>query len=299
MMKKNLPLGVVGAAATAILAFALVGCSSAAPEEGSEPAESNAELAALVPEDIAEAGVLRIATTGDAIPFSMVDETDGTTLIGFDVDFGRAIAESLGLEVEYVKTSFDGIIPALESGTVDIGMNTITATKERQKVVDFASYFQTGTQALVKAGNPLDIRTDQLCGAKVGVVRGSVFQSVFVPQASEECTAAGEQPLVESVYNNFAESLLALDADQIDTVVADYTGLVLAVEANPDFELAEPLIPDENPISIALVKGNPLMEAIHAAVQYQIDEGDYIEMLTEYGLERGAITESVLNGAVN
>jgi polar amino acid transport system substrate-binding protein len=274
----------------------LVGCSSeAATTETSSTA--NDEISALVPASIADAGVLRVAMDGAYPPFNSISEEDGETLVGLDADLARELASLMGLDVEFVITSFDGIIPSLQAGTNDMALNSIGDTLEREAVVDFVTYYHNGTVALVEAGNPLDVTASALCGATVAVNRGSLQQSTMLPPQTELCEADGKEAPTEAVFAGTPEALLALTAGQVDAVLADVPTLVLAQEANDSFEIAGPSFKNANPGGVALPKDGELTEAVHAAMAELMENGTYDEIIEKYDLQDIAIDETVINGA--
>ena len=89
--------------------------------------------------------------------------------MGMDPDLAQALVAVMGLKAKLVNASFDTIIPGLSSGKYDLGMSSFTDTKERQKVVDFVTYFSAGTSFYVKAsGGPTINALADLCGHSVG-----------------------------------------------------------------------------------------------------------------------------------
>lgn len=279
-----------------ILTLALTGCSADATEATTD-AKTDAAIAELVPAEIAETGVLRVATTGTNPPFGSLGE-DGKTFVGFEPDLVREMAALMGLEVEFVQTSFDGLIPGLASGSSDIAMNSIGDTKEREKAVDFVTYYHNGTDALVADGNPKDLKADALCGAKVGVLRGSLQQNSMLPEQAEKCSAQGEEPPVEAAYPETPAALMALQSGQVDAVLADIPDLVVADKANPTaFEIAGPSFKNPNPGGVALPKNSELAEAVHASIKKLMEDGTYDTFLEKNGLQDIKVEESVINGA--
>ena len=71
-----------------------------------------------------------------------------------DVDLAKAIGQTLGLKVKIVKAGFDAIIPGLASGKYDLSLSSFTDSKEREKTVDFVTYFSAGTSLMVEVGQP-------------------------------------------------------------------------------------------------------------------------------------------------
>jgi len=285
-------------AGAVVATLALAGCSGAA-DTTSTATEADPDIVALVPDDLAESGRLRVAMDGANPPFESLSEEDGTTFVGLDPDLAREIGALMGLEVEFVPTSFDGLIPGLQAGSADMALNSIGDTKEREEVVDFVTYYHNGSVALVEAGNPLDLSAASLCGARVGVLRGSLQQNSMLPAQAEACAADGEKAPVEAAFNQTPDSLLALQSGQVDAVLADVPTLVLASEANPAFEMAGPAFKNPNPGGVALPKGSELVEAVHAAITELMANGTYDDLIEEYDLGDIAIDESVVNGAVS
>lgn len=153
--------------------------SAAATSGGTTPTKDDA-IAATVPADIRAKGTLTVATEGTYPPFELF-EADGKTLTGVDPELARAVATVMGLKVEFVNTKFDSIIPGLQAKRFDVGMASFGDTPVREKVVDFITYFQGGSTILVPKGNPLGLAIDTLCGRKLAVQKGSIYESDVVP----------------------------------------------------------------------------------------------------------------------
>ena len=97
---------------------------------------------------------------------------DGKTPVGYDVDMTKAIAQVLGLKPKIVSSMFDTIIPSI--GTkYDLGITSMTITKERMESVDFVSYYRAGSTWAVQKGNPKKLDASDMCGAKIAVQTGT------------------------------------------------------------------------------------------------------------------------------
>lgn len=83
---------------------------------------------------IQEEGVIRIGLSL-FVPWSMRDVNGD--LIGFELDVGRQLAEDMGVEVEFVPTAWDGIIPALLAGNFDVIISGMSVTPQRNLTVNF------------------------------------------------------------------------------------------------------------------------------------------------------------------
>ena len=120
-----------------------------------------------------EAGVLRVGSETTFPPFEF---TEGDKYVGFDVDLSEAIAKKLGLKMEFKSMGFDALIPAVQSGDIDMIAAGINATPEREKALDFSDvYFdQGGFITVVRKDNTSIHNMDELAGKTVGVQIGTV-----------------------------------------------------------------------------------------------------------------------------
>lgn len=271
-----------------------------ASAESSNPAPAKDEaLAAMVPEEIKKAGVIRMAINPAYPPFVSTG-ADGKTLEGFEPDLANSVAAMLGVKIEFVPTSFDAIIPALQAKSVDIAMSSIGDTKAREKIVDFTTYYHNGTLILVKKGNPKNIKADLACGASIGVIRGSLQQTTFLPSQTESCTKAGLQPPVVHAYQDGPQAQLALQSSRIEGVMLDAPPLLDIAQKNPDaFETVGPLLKNPNPGGVAFPKESALVKPINAALNKLMEDGTYLKALKKWNLEPIKIDKSEVNAAVS
>ena len=101
---------------------------------------------------IQEAGKIVIATEGDWAPWTYHDETG--ELVGFDIEVGKALAEILGVEADFVETDWDSILAGVDSGRFDIACNGVGYTEERAEKYAFTDpYVYTHKVLIVRADN--------------------------------------------------------------------------------------------------------------------------------------------------
>lgn len=292
------------------LAACGMGSSPSAPQAGSSGGDGAAgepvsqqkqdpKLAAMVPEEIKQAGVIRMAINPSYPPFESM-AGDGKTMVGLDPDLANAMGALLGVKVKFVSTSFDAIIPALSSHKVDMAMSSIGDTKEREQTVDFATYYWNGTLLLVRKGNPKHLKADMACGASVGVIRGSLQQSTFLPSQAPKCKKAGKQPPTAKAYQDGPQAQLALESNRIDAVMLDAPPLLDAAKKNPDtFQTVGPMVKNPNPGGVAFPKGSKLVKPISAAINKLIEDGTYQKVLDKWNLGAIRIDRSQINGALS
>lgn len=138
-------------------------------------------------EKVKAAGKIVMGTEATYPPYEYLD--DDANFAGCDIFLAQQIAEALGVELEIQDMDFDGIIPAVQSGLVDIGIAAFTRTDERAEVIDFSDLYETSAQLLiVKAGNAEKYATkDAMAGLMVGAQQGTV-QSQLVETALPDST---------------------------------------------------------------------------------------------------------------
>jgi polar amino acid transport system substrate-binding protein len=210
---------------------------------------------------------------------------------GMDIDIATAIADLLGVEVEFRQVAdFAGIVGDLEASRYDLIMSAISITPEREEVVDFVPYFgPVGTGILVPTGNPNNIDSiDDLCGRPVAAQDGT-FQIEQMTALNED-TCSSNNIDIRAFPDNPAViqelTLGRIDAAIMDDPVAAYSAL--QSEGNlidlvfTGFESA--------PYGIGVRKDSTdLKDVIEEALAEIIADGTYAEILSEWGQEQFAI----------
>ncbi|MGN0940067.1 MAG: transporter substrate-binding domain-containing protein, partial [Selenomonadaceae bacterium] len=117
--------------------------------------------------------VLRIGTNADFAPFEFQD-VDGKNYEGFDMDLIRAVAKEMGYKADIQNINFDGLIPAMESGNLDVIISGMTINDERKQKVEFSDpYYKSGLSIVVKKDNNDIKKFTDLKGKKVAVQIGT------------------------------------------------------------------------------------------------------------------------------
>src|SRR5882762_5411468 len=107
-------------------------------------------LAQSALERVRQSGELRIGTDATYPPF---ETAEGGQYTGFDIDLGTALARELGVKPRFVNAAFDGIFPALQNGTFDAVMSSVTITPERSASMLFSDpYYDSGQLIAVRQG---------------------------------------------------------------------------------------------------------------------------------------------------
>jgi polar amino acid transport system substrate-binding protein len=259
--------------------------------------KTDTAAADLLPADVKEAGVITMAADLHYPPTSFLAE-DNKTPIGYNVDIATLLGKKLGLEVEVKNVTWDNVIPGIASGRYDFTATNMTPTSERLEVLDMVTYWAAGSSLIVETGNPLDLSLadESICGKKIAVMTGSSQQQDYLPLISEDCEAAGQEPVEGVVLGNVEGALTQMVAGRLDGVFSDTSQLAWAAKQQPQsFELLAPQYQKEEGddiVALGLAKDSSLTPALHAAMQSLMDSPAYQATLDRWGLGAGAIDTS-------
>ena len=280
-------------------ATALAACSSqgpSAPASATTPAATSASAGVPSPSDrlpasIAGSGKLRVgldATAGE--PFAVLG-ADGSTIEGLDADLSVALAKALGVEVQFVNTAFDGLIPGLQAGHYDVSVSNMLDTKKREATVDFVDFMKDGSAFLVAnaySGAPFTLQG--LCGHKVGVIRGT-FEEIVVTDQNAKCAV----PIQISIFDGNSTGYLALSDGRVEVLTAPLaTSNYYSANSGGQFK------PGGTPfgigmIGMAVAKDSELTPSLQAAMRQLMSDGTYAGILAKHGVTDSAIPDATIN----
>ena len=268
---KSLPTFLLGllAAVSLCAVFALASCSSGGT---SETASDSTDAAATDDGSytLVEEGKLTVAASLDFPPFENL--VDGQAE-GFEVDLMTAIAEKLGLEINYLPTmKFDTIIPAITAGgTADVGVSGFTITPEREEEVDFSTPICDTNQCIVVLKGSDIAGSADLPGKTIGGQSGTTgidWANENVPDAAEVVT-----------FDEYTAVFAALQSGQVEAVVLDKPVADYYVNTAYDECKVGEEIPTGEQYGIAVSKDNPnLTAAINDAIAELQEDGTFAEI---------------------
>lgn len=211
--------------------------------------------------------VLKVGTDAAFAPFEFKDEASNQ-FVGFDIDLAKALGKQMGYEVEIQNMNFDGIIPGIESGNIDMAATGMTITAERSQKVNFSKpYYKSGLAVVVKSDNTAIKGFGDLQGKKIAVQIGT--------------TGATEAKKIQGAtvreFNSSAEAFMELKAGGADAVVNDLpvNEYYIAKSGAKDAKVVGDVLSAEE-YGIAVAKSNTeLTEKLNKAFEEIKKNGEY------------------------
>lgn len=246
-------------------------------------------------------GTLRVGMECGYAPYNwqQTDENEYTAVIadgngyadGYDVQIARRIADALGMDLEVVKTDWDGLIPSLISGNIDLIIAGMSPTEERKMTIDFTDYYyQSELVVVVRADGEYANATalSDLSGATI-VAQLNTFHDTVIDQIPDVIHGEARE--------TFPAMIVALNAGAIDGYVAERPGAEADVMANPGltyvqfaegqgFEASE----DDTAISIGLVYGSEYKDAINELLA-SIGEDERVQIMLDATARQPLVAE--------
>ncbi len=282
-----------------MMVISLAACGSA--EESAAPAASAAESAASAAEGAIpglEDGVFTVAMECAYAPYNwtQTDDSNGAVPIkdsneyanGYDVMIAKKICEANGWELEVVRSDWDSLVPAVQTGTIDAAIAGQSMTADRAEQVDFAGpYFYATIVCVAKADSAYASAASisDLAGGRCTAQLATIWYDKCLPQieGADIQTAAETAPAM----------LMALETDSVDFICTDMPTAQGAVAAYPDmtildfsgtdgdFQFSEQERAENVNIGISVMKGRTaLVEAINGVLSTMTTD-DFNNLMAE------------------
>ncbi len=291
------------AAALSLLALPSWAQSAApdlSPEQAGRPRSDKVDEAIrlLNPQfKFAKEGALVVGTTTGRLPFGAY-ATDNKTPVGNAPDIAQLVADSLGRRLELVSVAWADWPLGLQSGKFDVVISNVTVTEERKEKFDFSTYrndtlgFYVAKNSKVQAiKEPKDV-----AGLKV-IVGASTNQEQVLLRWNEQNIKAGLKPVEVQYYDDDVVLYLALASGRADTYFAPNG--IAAYNARDGKTRLVGLFsggwPQSAEIAVTSRKGSGIADAITAALNAQIGNGNYAKALERWSLQSEAIPASRTN----
>lgn len=251
--------------AAMVLVLAGCGSSEVSTDEGKNGSGSKGE----------EKKTLRVVTDAAYAPFEYMDKDK---IVGFDIDFLKAVAKEAGYELDIAHVGWDPIFVEIEGKLADVAISSITINDDRKQSYDFSlPYFLSTNKILVPEGS--DIQTaEDLKGKKVAVQNGTTGQEVV-----EALLGKNHKDIKKFENNNLA--ILELTSGGADAVVADNGVVESYAKNNPDQKLV--VLEDKGAFSaefygVMFPKGSAVKADFDKAIEKIFEDGTYTKIYKQW-----------------
>ncbi len=264
-------------------------------QSGGDPALAQSpvsELVKMVPPDrVGKPFVLAVALGSPPDDF----RNENGEIAGWEIDIMRAATQSLGLQLELRPTTFDTLIPGLQSNRFDAATGQLGVTVVREKVVDMIGTLLGNELFAALADNPITVESlADLCGVTVATTRGS-REMVFADEYQPKCAAASKQPINALAFNDGNGAAEALMSRRAEVYWLGSTAVSYFVARSKGRTKVVGHYTDTSYIGPALPKGSDMAVPLQAAIQHLMDNGTYGKIVTKWGLQSGAVKKAPLN----
>lgn len=265
-----------------VIAIMLVACGG---EDSSNDAD-NANDSQEATDDDSEKLVVRVGTSPTYPPF---ESEENGELVGFDIDLIKKIAEVEDFEVEFVSMQFDGLIPALKNGQVDMLVGAITITEERLQAVDFSNaYYRSGLSVLTLPDSGIKGYED-LEGKLVGIQKGTSSYNYLIQNGFNESNI--------KQYADISTAYTALENGGIDAILYDNpSNIYYLLTQDTEAEIVGDILNGEY-YGMPIHPDKPeLKEKVNNGLKKLQDNGEYEALFDEHlNGEKNGLIEGVLS----
>lgn len=214
---------------------------------------------------------LVVATDTAFVPFEFMQDGE---YVGFDIDMWNSIADELGLEFELRPMDFNGIIPGLQTGQVDVALAGITIREDRAEVIDFSDgYYDSGFLIMVPVDSEIESSAD-LAGKTLAVRTGTSAADYARDNFTD--TTLRQFPNIDNAY-------LELRTGRVDAAMHDTPNVLYYIATAGDGAVkavGEQMMAHQ--YGIGFPKGSELVESVNQALANMREDGRYDEIYMKW-----------------
>jgi glutamine transport system substrate-binding protein len=208
--------------------------------------------------------LVRVGCDTNFMPFEFKGDS---SYVGFDIDLWDAIAKRMNVSYKLVPMDFNGLIPALQAGNMDVALAGMTIKAEREKIVDFSyPYYQSGLALAVRANEKritgIDDLKDKIIATKLGTTSADFAKSI-------KCKNVKLFPNIDAAY-------LELQAKGADAVVFDVPAIQYYrnTDGKGKVKIVGPVYKGQS-YGIAFPAGSKLRDRVDVALLELMEDGSY------------------------
>lgn len=283
MKRKSFIFGLILVLVGTLLSACGTSGSQTSPSSGEGTTENNNQPT----DEKEEQKVYTVATDSNFVPFEYMNQETGE-MEGFDIDLIKAIADEIGINIEFQTLEFSGLIAGMKSGRFDIGIAGITITDERKEEIDFSDpYYDAGIMVVVQSDNEEINSMDDLNGKQVATRTGSTTYDYLMGLKGDT------HPDMEIVpFPGIVEAYMELRSGRVDAVVYDSPNAQYYVnqKANGELKTVGDIVQAQQ-YGIAFEQGSEIVDDVNEALAKFKENGTYDDIYEKWFGERPYGTE--------
>ena len=224
---------------------------------------------------LAQDTTVNVVTDPSFVPFEMLDTETGE-MVGFDMDIIHEVAERAGFEVNLTTMEFNGIIPAIQTGSQEIAIAGVTITEERAEIVDFSDpYYDSGLRIMVRADNDEVETLEDLEGLSVATKIGSTSYDFLQENLGDSAEI--------TPYPGTSDMYMALLGRNVDAAFYDApnVGYFAQTRGEGRTKVVGPLYEGQQ-YGIVFHQGSEWVEPVNQALSEMKEDGTYDEIYTKW-----------------
>lgn len=229
----------------------------------------------LAGQAIAQTSTVKVVTDPSFVPFEMMDADTGE-MIGFDMDIINEVAERAGFEVDLTTMEFNGIIPAVQTGSQEIAIAGVTITEERAEIVDFSDpYYDSGLRIMVRADNDSVETIEDLEGMSIATKIGSTSYDYLQETLGDNADI--------TPYPGTSDMYMALLGRNVDAAFYDAPNVSYFAQTRGEgrTKVVGPLYEGQQ-YGIVFHKGSQWVEPVNEALAEMREDGTYDEIYEKW-----------------
>ena len=231
-----------------------------------------------------------IGTSADFPPMEFRDPNTPGQFTGFEIDMMKSVMGHLGWKYQWRDMKFDGLLPAVQAGQVDMVVSDVYDTDVRRKVVDFVDYIQSGLSVMVSAANGGAVHSySDLCGKSLGIIAGSPSEKDIADAQNQACSTAGAQAINVQTFQAVADELPQIDNGRLFAILEDVVSLSYIQLKNPTKYKVAFQDPSTTKSGIVIQKDSSLKSDLQSAMQWYVSSPNYAANAKKWGLPTSAL----------
>jgi polar amino acid transport system substrate-binding protein len=267
-----------------IAAAGLVAISATACSSGNDSSNASA------PSGLSDSSQVSVCIDPEYAPLEYYANGSSGSIVGFDADVARAIADRWKVKADLIPTAFDGLMPALQSRRCDVLLSGLYMSKERLAVADAAPTMNTGAVIVTAPGDAASFtKPTDLCGVDVAAQSASA-NATIIQDLAGACAAEGKPKPNLTEYPQTSQTVLAVRNGKSKALIeTDVAAAYMAAQSEGKLVVVDSIFPKDTQFGVFTRKDGDLSGAVAEAMSGLRSDGTLAELAKKYNLNPTAV----------